>query len=75
MRFIDRGVARSSRRELRRELRVNLVDAAAVDRVARALRGIGSPRTLAHAVAETSRTRHGGLSAPTLHWGCSSCSC
>ncbi len=52
-----RGVSRSSRRELRRELRVNLADAAAVEGVTRALAGIGSPRTLAHAVAETSRTR------------------
>ncbi len=52
-----RGVSRSRRRELRRELRSNLSDAAAAEGVGRALRGIGSPRTLAHEVAETSPAR------------------
>ncbi len=52
-----RGVSRRRRRELRAELRGNLGDAAAEQGTAAALLGIGSPRTLAHDVAEASPAR------------------
>lgn len=52
-----RGVSRSRRRELRRELRANLADATAAEGAGSALRGIGSPRTLAYEIAETSPAR------------------
>ncbi len=52
-----RGVSRTRRRELRAELRGNLTDAAAEHGTTVALLGIGSPRTLAHDVAEASPAR------------------
>ncbi len=52
-----RGVSRRRRRELRAELRGNLADAAAERGITAALLGIGSPRTLAHDVAEAAPAR------------------
>ena len=52
-----RGVSRRRRRELRTELRGNLADAAAERGTTAALLGIGSPRTLAHDVAEAAPAR------------------
>ena len=47
-----RGIRRGRRRELREELRANLRDAASHAGAGAALLGIGSPRALAHDVAE-----------------------
>lgn len=52
-----RGVARRRRRELRAELRGNLAEATRHKGVGQALHGIGSPRTLAHEVADASPSR------------------
>ena len=52
-----RGVKRARRRELCSELRTNLRDAAAHEGAGVALLGIGSPRALAHDVAEADGAR------------------
>lgn len=52
-----RGVRGSRRRELRRELRANLVEAGADVGVTRALFGIGSPKQLAYAATEADASR------------------
>lgn len=52
-----RGVKRARRRELRTELRSNLRDAAAHEGVGAALLGIGSPRALAHEMAQADGAR------------------
>ncbi|MFW5470144.1 hypothetical protein ACOCJ4_08880 [Knoellia sp. CPCC 206435] len=52
-----RGVRGSRRRELRRELRANLVEASADVGTTRALFGIGSPKELAHAANDGDPTR------------------
>lgn len=52
-----RGVRGRRRRELRRELRTNLADAAADVGVTRALFGIGSPKQLAFEMSERQESR------------------
>ncbi len=52
-----RGVPRRRRRDLRRELRANLADAASHSSIGEALVGIGSPRSLAHDMAEVTASR------------------
>jgi len=52
-----RGVRSSRRRELRRELRTNLAEAAADVGVTSALFGIGSPQQLAYAATEADASR------------------
>jgi hypothetical protein len=53
----SRGTRGARRRDLRRELRANLVDAANAEGVAAALEGIGSPLALAVEVGELDRSR------------------
>lgn len=63
----SRGTPGRRRRDLRRELRANLLEAAQMDGVAAALDGIGSPRALAVQVGELDRSRPRWW--PGLLWG------